>query len=142
MASRTQQRGNSREEAERRLSEAELSQLTAFLDNELASRLANAPDRLLNQMAGSVLLQLSGLGSYLVNGMSREIRALEDVASVELENSEGYDCKVQLSARDFLMISNGKVNPQIAMLSEKVKISGKVSLAVYLFNLIAPYDQN
>lgn len=139
MPGRSQHRGNSRDEAERKLTESELSQLSDFLNVELTSRLVNAPDRLMNQMAGSILLQLAGDGSYLVNGMSREIRALEGGAEPALEN---YDCSVQLSARDFLMIANGKVNPQIAMLSEKVKISGKVPLAVYLFNLIAPYDAN
>lgn len=47
------------------------------------------------------------------------------------------DCLVELSSSDLGLILRGKLNPQIAMLSHKVKVSGQFSQAVYLFNLFS-----
>jgi putative sterol carrier protein len=35
-------------------------------------------------------------------------------------------------------IWQGELNPQIAMLSEKIRVEGRKAVAIYLFNLIAP----
>ncbi len=44
-------------------------------------------------------------------------------------------CKIKMTKKDFDKLVSGKLNPQIGMLSENMKIEGKVGLAVYVFNL-------
>ncbi len=48
------------------------------------------------------------------------------------------DCVIDLTEMSLQRMWNGELNPQIAMLSDKVTISGKSELAVYFFNLISP----
>jgi putative sterol carrier protein len=37
-----------------------------------------------------------------------------------------------------MAVRSGDLNPQVAMLADKIKVKGKIGPAVYLFNLIAP----
>lgn len=48
------------------------------------------------------------------------------------------DCVIDLTETSLQRMWNGELNPQIAMLSDKVTISGKAELAVYFFNLVSP----
>lgn len=59
-------------------------------------------------------------------------------AKTEQTQSDEADCTITISESDLMKIANGDLNPQVSMLSEKVKVAGKSSLAIYFFNLIAP----
>ena len=61
----------------------------------------------------------------------------EGIKSSRTEAAES-DCKITLSEDNLLRIAWGDLNPQLAMLSDKVKVTGQLSLAIYVFNLIAP----
>lgn len=61
-----------------------------------------------------------------------------DKLRVSKYDKEESDCVIQISEENLLKIAWGSLNPQLAMLSDKVKVSGKLSLAIYIFNLIAP----
>lgn len=51
---------------------------------------------------------------------------------------QAADCIITTNEREFLRVANGDLNPQVSMLSGKIKVTGKTSLAIYVFNLIAP----
>lgn len=59
---------------------------------------------------------------------------------VKANHPETLDCHVSLSSGDLMRIASGDLNAQIAMLSTRVLIQGKADYAVYVFNLIAPYN--
>ena len=46
------------------------------------------------------------------------------------------DCTVTLSEPSLLELASGKLDPQIAMLSDKVKVEGNSKMGMYLFNLL------
>jgi len=46
------------------------------------------------------------------------------------------DCRVVLSQGDVMRVVRGELNPQIGMLSGRIKASGNPEMAMYLFNLI------
>lgn len=46
------------------------------------------------------------------------------------------DCRVTLSQGDVMRVVRGELNPQIGMLSGRIKASGNPEMAMYLFNLI------
>lgn len=68
------------------------------------------------------------------------IQWLDDDVTVENKSLplEELSCKIIMNKSNFSKITQGKLNPQIALLSDKVKVEGKVNNAVYLFNLLAP----
>jgi putative sterol carrier protein len=61
-----------------------------------------------------------------------------DKAKTEQTQSDEAECTISVSESDLMKIANGDLNPQVSMLSEKVKVAGKSSLAIYFFNLVAP----
>lgn len=48
---------------------------------------------------------------------------------------------ISLTEQNLMAVRSGDLNPQVAMLADKIKVKGKVGPAVYLFNLIAPRFQ-
>jgi putative sterol carrier protein len=46
-------------------------------------------------------------------------------------------CTISIKKDHLLSIAKGDLNPQVAMLSDKIEIEGQIGLAVYVFNLIA-----
>jgi len=47
------------------------------------------------------------------------------------------DCQIDLTESSLQRMWNGELNPQIAMLSDKITVSGKADLSVYFFNLVS-----
>lgn len=45
-------------------------------------------------------------------------------------------CVILIKERHLMDIAAGTLNPQVAMLSDKIEIEGQMELAVYVFNLI------
>jgi putative sterol carrier protein len=48
------------------------------------------------------------------------------------------DCTLHISESNLLRVAAGDLNPQIGMLSEKIRVEGRLSFAVYFFNLVVP----
>ena len=89
-------------------------------------------DKLRTQLAGTIQMTLKDKGKkYFFDGRTGKF----------LETASTTDCQIELNSRHLEDISQGDLNPQIAMLTEKISVSGDVSLAVYFFNLVGP-DQN
>lgn len=89
-------------------------------------------DKLRTHLAGTIAITLRDTGKNLTFD-GRTGKFLEGGAS---------DCQIDTTARHLEEISNGYLNPQIAMLTEKIGVSGDVSLAVYFFNLLCPDSNN
>lgn len=85
---------------------------------------------------GTVLFQLTdSKKNYIFDWSSEKLRA-EPVTKPE--EAAGAECTIRMNENVLSQIAAGDINPQIAMLSNKVNVSGKVAYAVYIFNLIAP----
>ena len=60
----------------------------------------------------------------------------------EGSDSSTVECIVSLNEQSLMAVRSGDLNPQVAMLSDKIRIRGKVGMAVYLFNLVAPRERS
>ena len=50
--------------------------------------------------------------------------------------AKAADCCIETDERTLLRIHQGELNPQLAMVSDKMYVKGKAGLAVYFFNLL------
>lgn len=68
-----------------------------------------------------------------------------DWTSDEIKTAQSDDpdaaCTIELSEADLMRIAAGELNPQVAMLSHKVRVQGNADHAIYVFNLIAPGER-
>ncbi|NMC62346.1 MAG: SCP2 sterol-binding domain-containing protein [SAR324 cluster bacterium] len=102
------------------------------LINRLLERASRAHPTLREQLRGSVIISIDqGRERYLFDWTSECAKACET-------KQDSADCTIHLQSSDLLCIAQGSLNPQIAMLSDKVQIEGNVNLAMYFFNLVAP----
>ena len=108
-----------------------------FIESELVLRAERAQPKLRANLVGTILLGLSDTGEKFLFDWSNDKPKVEKIVS---EKSAGVpiDCKINLSAQHFMKIANGDLNPQIGMLSDKIHVEGKLGLAIYVFNLVAP----
>ena len=86
--------------------------------------------RLKTHLTGRIQLIVSGVGSYLFDWRG------DDMVLTEAQDSSA-DCTIEMSEADLLAAANGDLNIQIAMLSDKVKLSGQTGMALYLFNIFS-----
>lgn len=88
------------------------------------------------QLRGTVLVKLNGgRERYLIDWRG-------DSPSAAETGDESADCVISVQEHDLEMIASGSMNPQIAMLSDKISIQGNANFAMYFFNLIAPVAQH
>ena len=106
--------------------------VTELLNEHLCQSAMAANPRLRANLMGTVMLSLSDSGEKYLFDWSG------DTPSVALTDKGAADCCITLRGSDLLRISNGDLNPQIAMLSDKISVQGRASLAIYFFNLIVP----
>lgn len=96
---------------------------------ELASRMGSNLKAL---VAGKVLIELTdqseGITLDCVTGESAVVTKKE-------LGSTSFDCKLVVSTRHIADVLFGSLNSQVAMLSEKIRVEGQHSLAVYFFNI-------
>lgn len=102
---------------------------------EARDRLARVNDRLKTQLSGSIIIEVSDPKSSFMMCSAESGLSFEELADKAAATS---DCKVMIRQSDLLRVANGDLNPQVGMLSDRIKVEGRVGLAVYLFNLIAP----
>lgn len=100
---------------------------------DVQERVQIANERLRANLLGSLLIEVSDKKErYLLDWKEPVAR----VTQLDKDNNPGADCSLKISERDLLRIANGELNPQVAMLSDKVQGQGKLGLAVYFFNLV------
>lgn len=106
------------------------SSVDEILGDQLRDRVKAANSRLRAQMMGSILIELIPGGRKFLFDWS------SDDFQMASSNAVQADCTMRLSEETLMRIALGELNPQVAMLSDKIRVSGKLSLAVYFFNLI------
>ncbi len=107
-----------------------------LMTNELPARATYADAKLRSNLVGSIIVFLKDLDErYLFDWSTETLRT----GKVE---SPTADCTIRLTSHVLLRIAQGDLNPQIAMLSDKISVQGKAGMAVYFFNLIAPRVQH
>ena len=127
------------EALQREYDEQEFQDEDLEIDNktieEVAARAREATDKLKLELRGSVLLEIQDSEtSYSFDWSAGSFKFSQE--------ADSGDCKISLSQRHLAQIARGRLNPQIAMLSDKIKVEGKTSLAVFFFNVVAPAPRN
>ena len=104
-----------------------------LLLEDLPSRVSYANERLRSQLTGKILISVTDKKeSYLFDWSGDKLK-------IEKGGDEKKaECKISISEVNLLRISRDELNPQVAMLSEKINVEGTASLALYFFNLITP----
>lgn len=103
-----------------------------FMLEELKLRCEEAGPKLKECLNGTVCLRIRDKEeSFFLDW------GVQGVKVDEVSDSRG-DCVIELAEVSFLKILAGELNPQIAMLSDKVFVQGRLGLAIYFFNLVAP----
>lgn len=100
------------------------------LFEDVAARRGREGDsKLRSQLSGPIRFSiLDRKQDFLIDWTGKDL-------SIQKDSKAPADCSIALSSDDLLSIARGRLNPQIAMLSHKVKVEGKMELAVYVFNL-------
>lgn len=121
---------------------------------ELPDRAQRAGLRLKPYLTASILVELTNSGErYLFDWRqdAPKVSAVPRETSVSVEELVGgeapsdklhVDAHIALSEQHLMAIRSGDLNPQVGMLTEKIKVKGKVSPAVYIFNLVAPRSRS
>ncbi len=122
-----------RPQQERRRAPANADEL---LLDELKARAQRAGPRLRECLLGTLLIELTNGKKYGFDWRQAELVVAP--LQGDLSGVGPADCSIRMSEDNLLRVANGDLNPQVGMLSDKIKVLGKVSFAVYFFNLVAP----
>jgi len=84
--------------------------------------------------------KLHGKYQVVLTGDTPETWSVELDRDLEITNKSIEDAEVtfKVSERDFVLLVNGDLNPQLAFLSEKVKTSGSLEKALSFQSILAP----
>jgi hypothetical protein len=117
---------------------------------ELPERAGRAAVRLKPFLTGVTVIEFTNTGERFVfdwrddgpkvSPLSRDVVLSweEHTGPIVQADRVNADAVVFLSEQHLMSIRAGDLNPQIGMLTEKIRVQGRVSSAVYLFNLVAP----
>jgi hypothetical protein len=117
---------------------------------ELPDRAQRAAARLKPFLTGAFVFEFTNSGErYLFDWrgdnpttqqLAREISLTCDEAQgyAATESSLNVDTVVSISEAHLMAVRSGSLNPQVGMLTEKIRVKGKVGPAVYIFNVVAP----
>ncbi len=120
------------------------------LCEELPDRAQRASLRLKPYLTSTILVELTNSGERFLFDWREDAPKVTPVSretSLSTEESQGIvvtaekinaDSYILLSEQHLMSIRAGDLNPQVGMLTDKIKVRGKVAPAVYIFNLIAP----
>jgi hypothetical protein len=117
------------------------------LCEELPNRAARAKLRLKPHLTCVLGVEISSSGEKFVfdwKGEEPKVSPAGGTLTVNAENpgeATLVDSIISISEQNLMAVRSGDLNPQVAMLADKIKVKGKVGPAVYLFNLIAPRFQ-
>ena len=102
-----------------------------LFEQDLSLRAQGANSRLRAQLMGTIEVSFSDSGrSYLFDWTGDQVR-------ISQGGNSSADCTVRMTEQTALKIASGELNPQMAMLSDKIHVAGKLTLAIYFFNLFA-----
>lgn len=110
--------------------------LSSLLEDEVPSRADRAGELLRQHIQGKVLLKLYDVNKNYVYDWS------ETALKVQTATNASAECTIEMSSKNVLRVADGDLNPQVGMLTEKIRISGKTETAIYFFNLLAPRSNN
>jgi len=116
--------------------------------DELPFRASRAKQRLRPYLTGTLVIELTNLGErYLFDWRGEEpkvspVEGAISLAQGESSDASKVDCIISISEPNLMAVRSGDLNPQLAMLADKIKVQGRVSPAVYLFNLVAPRERS
>lgn len=122
-----------RPQPERRRAPANADELML---EELKARAQRAGPRLRECLLGTLLIELTNGKKYGFDWRQGELVVAP--LQGDLSGVGPADCTIRISEDHLMRVANGDLNPQVGMLSDKIKVIGKVSFAVYFFNLVAP----
>lgn len=115
------------------------------LTEELPMRASRAKMRLHSYLKAALVVEFADSGTrYLFDwrGEEPKVTNFEKKGPIEVSDaattSTGIDAVISLTEQNLMAVRSGDLNPQVAMIADKIKVRGKMSPAVYLFNLIAP----
>jgi hypothetical protein len=117
------------------------------LCEELPSRASRAKLRLKPHLTCTLAVELSSSGERFIfdwKGEEPTVVSAAGALTVNVENpgeATLVDSIISLTEQNLMAVRSGDLNPQVAMLADKIKVKGKIGPAVYLFNLIAPRFQ-
>jgi hypothetical protein len=117
------------------------------LCDELPSRAARAKLRLKPHLTCVLGLELSSSGERFIFDWKGEEPTVIPATAALTVNAESpgeatlVDSIISITEQNLMAVRSGDLNPQVAMLADKIKVKGKIGPAVYLFNLIAPRFQ-
>lgn len=99
---------------------------------ELKQKIRKVDSNLRSLITGKIVFDIPDQHErFLIDGSCSEIE-LSKCADIE------GDCTIRINSGNLIAIEEGKLNPQIAMLSDKIHVKGDSNLALYVFNLFAP----
>jgi len=106
-------------------------QVSEILEKRLPDRARQAGDRLRTILTAKIIVELTETKRRLMIDWTTKQMA------VSLVSPEATaDTVIRLSERTLQAIARGDLNPQLAIVSGTVFISGKTEPALYLFNLL------
>jgi len=114
------------------------------LCEELPGRASRAKLRMKPHLTCSLVVELTSSGEkFLFDWKGEEPKVAPVTGPVLIASAEGgdpsaVDSLISLTEQNLMAVRSGDLNPQVAMLADKIKVKGKIGPAVYLFNLIAP----
>jgi hypothetical protein len=117
---------------------------------ELPERASRAAARLKPFLTGTFVFDFTNSGERFLfdwRGDSPSTKPLSREVAVTWDETQGYiateksvnvDTVVSISESHLMAVRSGSLNPQVGMLTEKIRVKGKVGPAVYIFNVVAP----
>ena len=111
---------------------------------ELPARAQRAKLRLHPQLTGAFVIEVTTTGEKFLfdwRGEEPKVGPLSgepELSSPETIDLTKVDCIISISEPNLMAVRSGDLNPQVAMLADKIKVKGRMGPAVYLFNLVAP----
>jgi hypothetical protein len=114
---------------------------------ELPVRASRAKARLRPYLMGTLVIELTNIGEKFLfdwRGEEPKVSLVEgpiQLAQGDPADASKVDCIVSLTEQNLMAVRSGDLNPQLAMLADKIKVKGKAGPAVYLFNLVAPRER-
>ena len=117
------------------------------LCEELPSRATRAKLRLKPHLTCVLAVEITSSGEkFIFDWKGEEPKVAPASGGITINAESPGDATVvesiiSLTEQNLMAVRSGDLNPQVAMLADKIRVKGKVGPAVYLFNLIAPRFQ-
>ena len=108
----------------------QVTQVKDVFEKSMPERLRNKPD---------VVSKINAVYQFHISGPSGGSWAVDCTkpgGEITSGQATGAKCTVSCSDADFLGIVNGKLNPQMAFMSGKLKIQGDMGLAMKLQQIL------